>query len=401
MNYTNHSWIEINSTAFAHNVSQYKNVIGNRFLAPVIKSNAYGHGMLQIAQLCEQNPNVSWMCLASLSDALTLRENGIQKPLLVMSTIDTNPALAIGKNIEFIITHEELAYDLHEIAKKGNSVFNVHVKIDTGLSRLGVFPERAVSFVKELLVMPHLNVHGICTHYAETQKEDQSYALYQLEQFYAVIDKLEAENITIPFIHASNSAATTTLNLERCNLFRIGIGVYGLWPSAASKSKTIMHYPEFNLQPVLTWKTRVMALKTVPAGKPVGYDRTTITTRETKLAIVPIGYYDGYDFRLFNKSVMRINNYSAPTMGRISMNVTTLDVTDVPHIQIGDEVTILGNHPDITVYQLSSLAGNPNVREIIIKINPSISRIAVPELTAELQTSQKSYPNAVPIQPQK
>jgi len=308
MNYKNSAWIEINPAALAHNIDQYKTVIGERLLAPVVKSNAYGHGMLQIAQLCEANPQVAWMCVANLSDALKLREQGIQKTIMIMSCVDADISLAVNKNFEFIITHEELAHDLHAIAKKYNSSFNVHVKIDTGLSRLGVLTHRAVSFIHEILAMPHLQLNGICTHYAETQKEDQSYALYQLEQFYAILDQLKAQNIQIPYIHASNSAATTTLDLARCNLFRIGIGIYGLWPSAASKAKTLAIYPQFNLEPVLTWKTRVMALKILPANQPVGYDRTTITTRETKIAIVPIGYYDGYDFRLFNKSRMRINN---------------------------------------------------------------------------------------------
>ncbi len=378
MNLHNNAWIELNAAALNHNIAQYKAVIGDRLLAPVIKSNAYGHGLLPIAQLCNQNPQVGWLCVASLSDALKLRDHGIQKPIMVMSCVDADLSLAIGKNIEFIITHEELAHDLNEMGKRYNAVFNVHLKIDTGLSRLGVPIARAIPFVHQLLSLPYLQLHGLCTHYAETQKEDQSYANYQLEQFYAILDQLEAQGITIPFIHASNSAATTTLNLARCNLFRIGIGIYGIWPSAANKAMTLANYPAFTLQPVMTWKTRVMALKTLPANQPVGYDRTTYTTRETKIAIVPIGYYDGYDFRLFNKSGMIIQDCLAPTIGRISMNVATLDVTNIPHIKRGDEVTILGNHPDITVYALSTLAGNPNVRELMIKINATIPRIIVP-----------------------
>lgn len=394
MNYKHRSWIEIDAHALAHNIAQYKTVIGERLLAPVIKSNAYGHGMLEIAQLCEQNAQVAWMCVATLSEALKLRAHGIQKPVLVMSCIDDDPVLAIDKNIEFVITHEAVAYDLHEVAKTHGAIFNVHVKIDTGLSRLGVSTQHAISFVHEVLEMPHLKLQGICTHYAETQKEDQSYAYYQLEQFYAILDHLEAQKIVIPYIHASNSAATTTINLERCTLFRIGIGMYGLWPSVTNKTMTLAKYPHFNLQPVLTWKTRIIALKNLPAGQPVGYDRTTYTARETKIAIVPIGYFDGYDFRLFNKSRMRVNNCSVPTIGRISMNVATLDVSDVADVKLNDEVTIMGNHPDITVYELSNLAGNPNLREIMIKINANIPRTVIQN---QMQESNSNFVNSIPF----
>ncbi len=372
------TWIEISKSALKHNLAQYKSVIGPGVLAPVIKANAYGHGLIEIAHLCQENAHVGWFCTAMLSEALTLRTHGITKPVLVHSCIDVSPEYAINKNIDFIIHDFDMAEHLNAVGTKHTYVFSVHIKVDTGLSRLGIAPKQVVNFIEKLQQLPGLKVTGICTHFAESQKQNQQFTYQQLERFNTVLDALKHHGISIPYKHVANSAATTALNLPACNLFRVGIGAYGLWPSPENKIMTQKKYPNFTLKPILTWKTRIIHIKKVSAHQYVGYDRTCKTTHETIIATTPIGYYDGYDFRLFNQAKMRVNNQYARVVGRVSMNLTTLDVTGISDVHVGDEVIILGDYPGISAYELGILAGNPNIREITTKINPVIPRIIVP-----------------------
>ena len=372
------TWIEISKSALNHNFAQYKSIIGSGILAPVIKSNAYGHGLIEVGTLCEESPHVGFLFTAMLSEALILRAHGVSKPILVHNYIDTNLDQAAHQNIDFVIDSFDTAQQLNTVGAQHNAIFNVHIKVDTGLSRLGITPEQVLTFIHDIKQLPHIKLTGICTHFAESSKKEQQFTHHQLEVFNTVLNTLEQHHITIPYKHVANSAATTSLKLNRCNFFRVGIGTYGLWPSQANKKKTLSNYPNFSLQPILTWKTRIIALKKVPAQRYVGYDRTYQTSKDTIIATLPIGYYDGYDFRLFNKATMRVNNYYAPVIGRVSMNLTTIDVTDIPNIQLGTEVIILGDYPHINAHELSMLAENPNVREITTKINTAIPRIIVP-----------------------
>ncbi len=362
-NITPQTFIEISTSAFNHNVAYYKNIIGaHNILAMVIKSNGYGHGLQQMASLCQQNNLVDWICVAYLSEALVLKN--ITKPILVLGYSDCTLENAVGKNIHFMVDNLEYAQKLNAIGKKENYHVNVHVKIDTGLSRMGVLPDNALIFIRQLQKLSHITLSGIFSHFAASDN-NPDYTNYQFQQFNDLLASLKLDNINVKYIHMSNSAAIITLTYpEQFNFFRLGLGVYGLGIHAR------------HLQPVLTWKTHIVSIKTIPANSLVSYACTYKTTKTTRIALLPVGYADGYDFRFSNKTSVLINGFYAPVLGRIAMNITIIDVTDIP-AHIDDEVIIVGNFSGIGAQELATIANIPNVREFFTGINLALTRIIV------------------------
>lgn len=371
------SWIELSKAALEHNLKLYKSFIGNQtYLAAVVKSNAYGHGLLEIARLCQESSSVDWLCTAHLSDALILRNSGITKPLLVLTYIDVDPTLAALHSIDLVVFDHATLKMLSAIGTTINKQFNVHLKIDTGMSRLGVLPHEAAEFVLYALSLPHITVVGLCTHFAESAIADFSFTLQQLDAFNTVLEELKQHAISIPIRHTAKSSAITNIPMSNYNLVRLGAGMYGLWASEFTKNTAAEINPDFILQPVMTWKTKVMALKKIPAGSFVGYDRTYQVSVDSTIAILPMGYYEGYDRRLMNKGIVRINNQNARVAGRICMNLTMVDVTHIP-VEIGDEVILLGNYEHLTAQALAEKTGALNPREITTKIYPGLARVVV------------------------
>jgi len=371
-----YSWLEIDKNAITHNISQYKKIINNNILASVIKANAYGHGLLQIARINEQNKNIDWLCVSHLSDALLLREKKISKQILVLSCIDVDPVNAIHQNIDIVIGSYVGAQRLNTVGKQHNYRFNVHIKVDTGLSRLGIVSEHILEYIQYIRTLCYLNINGICSHFAQAQYENQSFTMKQFAQFNIILEKLKEYNIFIPYRHISNSAATI-LNQPFCNFFRVGIGMYGYWPSRANKLCIIQKYPKIRLKPALTWKTRIAEIKNISADTYIGYNCTYQTNKPIVSAILPIGYYDGYQRRFSNKAWVRIKDRYAPVIGRVCMNMTIIDVSKIPEVRIGDEAMVLGDYPKINAYSLADSANIDNVREIITTINPRIPRMVV------------------------
>ncbi len=371
-----HSWLEINKNAIAHNISQYKKIINNNILALVIKANAYGHGLLPIARISEQNKEIDWLCVSYLSDALLLRRKKISKPILVLSSIDVDPAKAIHQKIDIVVGSYITVQKLNAIGKQHNYHFNVHIKVDTGLSRLGIASQHILEFIQYIRTLSYLTITGICSHFAQAQHENQSFTREQLAQFNTILKELVKYGISIPYRHISNSAATI-LKQPLCNFFRLGIGMYGYWSSQANKLSVMKKYPTMILKPVLTWKTRIAEIKNISAGVSVGYNCTYQANRPTITAILPIGYYDGYQMRFSNKAWVRIKDHYAPVIGRVCMNMTIIDVSNIPAVGVGDEVILLGDYPKVNVYALADYADIDNVREIMTAINPRIPRLLI------------------------
>ncbi len=376
MTHTPRTWLEISKSAINHNLAQYKRIIGKHILAPVIKGNAYGHGFASIGHICQENSNVDWLCVSFLSEALELRRLGITKPILVLSHIDSDPAQAINQDITFIVYDYPIAQYLDTLGKKYTYQFNVHIKIDTGLRRLGIIAHDALPIIEKISGMRYVKIKGLCTHFAESHKDDQTYTQHQLAQFKTILTHLQQQNMFIRFMHAYNSAATMFLTDGMFNFFRVGAGMYGLWPSAEIKNIMKTKNPDFTLKQSLTWKTSIIQIKEIPAASYIGYDRTYITTKPMRIAVIPIGYQDGYNTQLANNGQVMICNTYAPVIGRISMNMTTLDITNIPEAKVGDEVILLGNFPHIRVWDLAQQVGTTNPRNIVACINPTIpSRI--------------------------
>lgn len=366
------SWIEIDEQALNHNLQSYKAIIGPALLAPVIKSNAYGHGIELIAKLCDRNNAVDYLCVVSLREALFLRSIGIKKPLLVISIIDDNLEDAINNNIDLVTYDLDLINELQCIGKHLNKKARIHIKVDTGLSRLGLSYNKALQVIKQAATLSHILLVGVFTHFAESECADQTFTNHQLYLLNTLVQELQTTDITIPLHHAACTAAITANNKSYCSFVRLGIGTYGLWPSLDNKKVTQKLYPGFSLKPIMTWKTRIIQIKDVPAGSYIGYDRTHQVQQDSRIAILPIGYWDGYERHLSNRGKVIINNQQAPILGRIAMNLTIVDITGL-RVDTHDEVILLGNHPGITAEDIAAQCNTINY-EIVTRINPLLPR---------------------------
>lgn len=370
-----HTWIELNQQAFNHNAALYKKIIGpEKKLAAVIKSNAYGHGMAEIAYFCQENESIEWLCVGTLSEALTVRQLGIKKPILVLYFIDADPVLALNNNISFMASDYQTLEYLNTIATAHRNNFSIHLKVDTGMSRFGFMPHEIHALVASLATFKHIEITGIYSHLAKAANNNQYMNIHQETVFNAVIKQFEDAGINIVYKHLANSAGITALSSDTCNFFRLGLGLYGWWPSVANKLITQEKYGNVELQPVITLKTRIVQLRMLDAGQPVGYDSTFITQRPTKLAVLPIGYYDGYDRRLSNKGMVKIGNHYAPVIGMVAMTTTLIDITDCPGVVLGDEAIVIGNFPNISPIDIAERISSFNPREILTRLNAGIIR---------------------------
>jgi len=355
------TFLEINKSSFDHNVAYYKNIIGHHNqLGAVIKGNGYGHGLEQMTFLCEQNNLVDWLLMVQLSEAIVLKN--VTKPILILGYSDISPEYAVDKNIHFMVDQLEYAQHLNTLGKKHCYQFNIHIKIDTGLSRRGILPQETLDFISQLHKLDYVTITGICSHFIASDT-NQTITQQQYTLFNDVITNLHNNNIHIANIHMSNSAALSTIAYESYfNFFRVGMGIYGLG------------YDKAFLKPIMTWKTHILNIKTIPADTNVGYACTYQTKRPTRVALLPIGYYDGYKFQFSNQTSVIINGHYAPVLGRVAMNMTIVDVTDIT-ANIDDEVIILGPQKNITAHDLALKGNIANPREILVGINPLLNRI--------------------------
>lgn len=377
-----HTWLELSRHAIEHNIACYKKRIGQEtMLGVVVKSNAYGHGIHQVAHICEHNDAVSYICTANAMEAVALRESGITKPILVMYFLNIDPEMIVIHDIDLVIYDYETAALLSMFGKKHNKKAYIHIKIDTGLSRFGFLAQTAFDDILQISQLPNVTIRGINTHFVQSDKEDQTFTRQQLAQFTHLISKLAHHGITIPVTHTSNSTAVLGIPDAHHNLVRIGAGIYGIVP----KHILERHAETINLKQSLTWKTRIIYTKKIPANSSVSYDHLHITTRETTIGILPIGYFEGYDRKLSNNGnvlvtanrVTRLNHHYAPVLGRVSMNMTIIDLTDVPHARVGDEVILMGDYDGVRAHDLAHRIGSANPREITTRLPTQIPCVVV------------------------
>lgn len=369
------SYVEISKSAFFSNITQIAGLLpSSAILAPVIKANAYGHGIFEIASWCQNLDRIDMLCVALLSDALKLQASGISKPILVIGAIDTDPAQALGKNIHLFVYSRTIAQELHAIALDRGLPFLVHIKIDTGLSRLGLLYTNAIQEISDIRKLSGLEIVGIYSHFSQAQACNIEFSNLQIQRFTAIISELHAIDMYPRYIHMSNSAATLRFTIPGCNLFRVGAAIYGLWPSEETRIEVQKKHPSFDLKPVLRWKSHIMHIQTIPAGSFIGYNGTHQVTRPSRIAIIPVGYQDGYDIQFSNTTYILINNTIVQIVGRICMNHCMADITDLTDIQIGAQVTLIGTTAPVDTYTLAKASGNNNVRELLTHINPDFIR---------------------------
>lgn len=276
-------------------------------------------------------------------------------------------SLAVKNNVIFPLYTIENALLLNKVGERLNKKIKAHLKIDTGASRLGILPADALSFVNQLKKLKKLDLEGIWSHFASSE-DDFAYTKNQHEIFKSVCDTLEKNNINIPIRHIACSAASITYDFTRENALRLGLGLYGLYPSNNQKQA-------INLKPALSWYTTIIQVKTLPAGAKIGYGGTYTSNRPIKIAILPVGYWDGYDRRLSNRGYVLIKDERCPVLGRICMNICMVDVTGLA-VKAGDKVILIGKDKtkSISVDDLAKWCETINY-EIADRINPFLPRI--------------------------
>ncbi|OGB83623.1 alanine racemase [candidate division TM6 bacterium RIFCSPHIGHO2_12_FULL_32_22] len=365
------SWIELNKKQFFNNISLIKNLIGpNKILSLVAKANAYGHGLLQIAKMAEENLDIDYIVVFKLSEATFLRKNRIKKNILVLGLIDEDLKQAIKNNIELTVFDLETANQLNLCAKKLNIKANIHIKIDTGLSRLG-FLYDDIKSIKKIAQLSNLTIKGIYSHFSESDIENDEFTRLQISRFSDLLEKLKKENINIPIKHIENSSAVIRFqsNFQEFNLIRVGGAAYGI------KKEFIAQNFKVDLKPIFSWKSRIISIKEIPAESYVSYARTFKTTQKLKVGVIPVGYCDGYDRRFSNNAFVLVNGKKANVLGRVCMNMIIVDLSDI-QVNIADPVTLFGENPELNPEVLSKKLDTINY-ELLTRINSQIPRIIV------------------------
>ena len=372
-------WVEIDSSALIHNIHQFRRLIGEKrkFLA-MVKANAYGHGILEVSRIAV-DAGVDWLGVHSLDEGILLRKQGLTCPILIVGYVPLDGLKeAVAHDLRLTVYNFETLDKLPAICRQLQKKAFLHVKVETGTYRQGIREEDVLSFMKKAKESPDLVLEGISSHFANIEDTtDHAYAQSQLQNFMKILKELERNKVEIPLKHMSCSASAILFPDTYFDMVRAGIGMYGLWPSKETfLSCRLQKREPLLLKPVLSWKTRVAQVKKVPKGSFIGYGCTYRVSRETTLVVLPMGYYDGYDRRLTNSSYVLIKGKRAPLRGRIAMDFIMVDVTDIPELNLEDEVVLLGKDGDdsITADDLASLLGTINY-EIVTRINPLIPRI--------------------------
>ncbi len=362
--------VDIDLDAAVENMKNMKkNLAPETKMLAVVKTDGYGHGAPQIAGAIEPLDFVWGYATATFEEAHLLRLAGVKKPVLILSYCFPYCYPMLYENgIRPAVFREDTLEELEAVMAPTGKKLKVHVKVDTGMGRIGISPdEKGLAFVKKLLSMPHLEPEGIFTHFARADEADKSNAVKQLTQFRDFVERVEREfGVSIPIKHCSNSAGILELPDANMDLVRAGITLYGLYPSD-EVSKDVVP-----LKPVLSLHSHVVYVKDVMPGQSISYGGTFTADRPMRVATIPVGYGDGYPRSLSSKGFVMIRGKKAPILGRVCMDQFMVDVSGIPECRNGDEVTLIGD--GITAEMLGDLSGRFNY-ELVCDLGKRIPRV--------------------------
>ncbi|MCR5649832.1 MAG: alanine racemase [Lachnospiraceae bacterium] len=367
---------EIDLAAVRYNMERMKNNLDRETLiTAVIKTNGYGHGAVGIAENIENLPYLWGFAVATFEEAKELKEAGIKKPVLILGyTFPYCYAEMAEMEIRPAVFRTDMLEELSKAAEfKGNPI-NIHIAVDTAMSRIGIFPDDSgMEFVKEALDTRAVNVEGIFTHFSKADEEERDTTLSQIGRFKAFCERIERETgYDIPIKHCSNSAGIISYKYANMDMVRAGITLYGLWPSDVVPKDIVP------LRPVMSLYSHVVYVKDIEEGTAVSYGGTYVADGKRRIATIPVGYGDGYPRSLSNRGYVLIRGKKAPITGRVCMDQFMVDVTDIPDVREGDEVTLIGRDGDqeITMEMLGDMSGRFNY-ELACDINPRVPRIFI------------------------
>mgnify|MGYP001168836800 CR=1 FL=1 len=334
----------------------------------VVKADGYGHGAVPVS-LAALFAGATRLAVATVEEGEELREAGIEAPILLLGNLPlTHAARAIEADLSLAVYNEETLEALSSAAKEAGRALSIHIKFDTGMGRLGLWGERAMRLADKAVKDPHLNFEGIMSHFATADERDLSFALIQLERFNKLIEEVADRFNVKPIRHISNSAGTIALPEAHLDMVRTGIAIYGQYPSPEISR-------DVELIEAMRWVAPITNIKRVAKGTPLSYGSTHVTSRESIVATLPVGYADGYPRLLSNKGTVLVDGKRAPILGRICMDIFLIDITEIPAVKLGDEVVLLGNSGDdaITAEEIANLTGTINY-EVLCSISKRVPR---------------------------
>lgn len=377
--YTHKTWIEIDAVSLASNLAVLKHAAHGTHLAPALKANAYGHGLKEVLSLIKNDPDITHIGLDNVLEAAEARNYGYTGGIILLGyTPHTHLEDVLDLDCDQVVYDEETVHVLDTIAARKNIHARVHIKIETGTMRQGADMANLDTFLQHLKDCTHLQVVGASTHFASSEEPADPMTSEQHARFEHALSRIRASNYFPTLIHSACSAAIITRPDTHHTLVRPGIALYGLYPSKTLRSTMLQDNPPGMLTPVLRWKTIIAQIKSLPAGTPIGYSHTETTARQTRLAVIPIGYADGLDRGLSSRGSFLIRGKRAKIMGRICMNMCMVDVTDIPDAKPEDEVVVIGTQGNnqITADEIADELQTIHY-EIIARLNPKIPRLII------------------------
>lgn len=380
------TWCEVDLQAMRFNLKQIKKLAGrNEFVIPsrggkksvqtslmgilvVIKADAYGHGIVETGLVLNEE-GVEIFGVSDINEGISLRDKGIKRPILLFeSTLPEHIPFICEYQLTPTICTLEFAKRLNAYAKKLDKTVRVHIEVDTGMGRLGVWHEDAFDFIQEVSTYSQLTIEGVFTHFPAADT-DKKFTNRQIEQLYEIILRLDKAGIVIPYVHASNSMGLLGYKTSAFNLFRPGLMIYGLYPD--EKVRDVIQ-----LKPVLSVKSKVIFVKDIEKGRSISYGRSFVAKHKMKVATVPIGYNDGYLREFSNKAAVLIDGVRCPVLGKVTMDQIIVDVSRVENIKIGSVATILGQQKDqsVSADELAGYAKTINY-EIVCHLGNRLPRV--------------------------
>ena len=364
------TWAEIDLDAIALNAASLKAHAGGKAeLMVTVKANAYGHGAVPVARAAMEG-GATRLAVHRTLEGVQLRQAGITAPILIMGyTLPAESERIVRWDLTPTVNSQPQAEALSAAAMAAGKPLPIHVKIDTGMSRYGLLPDEVLDFVRFLSRLPGLVLEGLYTHYAVADLADKTFTRHQFGIYMDVVKQLEAAGFIFPLKHVANSAATLDMPEMALDMVRCGIALYGLRPSDEVE-------PTMPLRPALTLKSRVARVRTIPAGASVSYGRTYIATKPARVALVPVGYGDGYHRILSNRGAVLVRGRRAPIVGRVCMDQFVVDVSHIPEVQLHDEVVLIGRQGEehISAEEVARWAETINY-EVTTSLLPRVTRI--------------------------
>ena len=359
---------EINLDAVRANVSQIRGLVGPKIkIMPIVKSNAYGHGAIPVARAIEQQ--IDALGVAFMYEGIELRRGGVQCPILVMGGIlGAFLKPAFENDLTLTVTEFTMASRISQAARQEGVTAKVHIEVDTGMGRLGISWKDAFREVLRICELPNIEVEGIFSHLATSEVKQDAYTFLQLERFQSILEALEQTNISIPIKHLANSAAILQYPEAWFDLVRPGLMVYGIYPAGHLQHILPLQFP-------LTVKTRVIQIRSFEKGESISYGRTFICRDHRRIAIIPVGYADGFSRVLSNRVEVLVRNKLAPVVGAICMDMCMIDVTHIPEVKVEDEVILIGEvNGSYMVEKLAALMGTISY-EVLSCLGRRVKRI--------------------------